>query len=73
RRDLPFVELAMMSGLNDATINSLFWIGATYNHPVDLLDTTGLSWREGIPMNVRPQSRTVDRSAQHPSTALPLK
>ncbi|KAL0182047.1 hypothetical protein M9458_021422, partial [Cirrhinus mrigala] len=36
------------SGLDDATINSLFWIGANYYRPVDLPDTTGLSWREGI-------------------------
>ncbi|KAL0173806.1 hypothetical protein M9458_029774, partial [Cirrhinus mrigala] len=55
RRDLPFVEyarefcgLATMLVLDDATLNSLFWIGANYYHSVDLPDTTGLSWREGI-------------------------
>ncbi|KAI2657357.1 DNA-directed RNA polymerase II subunit RPB1 [Labeo rohita] len=50
-----------MSVLDDATINSLFWIGANYNCPVDLPDTTGLSRREGILWcleSVRPQSRT---------------
>ncbi|XP_016389017.1 deleted in malignant brain tumors 1 protein-like, partial [Sinocyclocheilus rhinocerous] len=28
--------------LDDATLNSLFWIGANYHHPIDLPDTTGL-------------------------------
>ncbi|KAL0185592.1 hypothetical protein M9458_017262, partial [Cirrhinus mrigala] len=53
--------LATMSALHDATLSSLFWIGANYNHPVDLPDTTGLSWREMILRcleSVRPQSRT---------------
>ncbi|KAL0154679.1 hypothetical protein M9458_048942, partial [Cirrhinus mrigala] len=51
----------MMSGQDDAAINSLFWIGANYKRPVDLPDTTGLSWRKGILRcleSVRPQSRT---------------
>ncbi|KAL0163850.1 hypothetical protein M9458_039603, partial [Cirrhinus mrigala] len=46
--DFPFVEYAWESGLDNTTINSLFWIGANYYRPVDLPDTTGLSWREGI-------------------------
>ncbi len=33
---------------SDATLNSLFWKGGNYYRPVDLPDTTGLSWREGI-------------------------
>ncbi len=55
RRDLPFVEyarefcgLAVCTALDDAKLNSLFWIGANYHSPMDLPDTTGLSWREGI-------------------------
>ncbi|KAL0188679.1 hypothetical protein M9458_015778, partial [Cirrhinus mrigala] len=83
RRDLPFVEyarefcpgrLAMMSGLDDATINSLFWIGANYSRPVDLPDTTGLSWREGILQcleRVRPQSRTSPPAHPEPSQPTP--
>ncbi len=54
-RDLPFGEyaqefcgLTICTALKDATINSLFWIGANYHRPVDLPDTTGLSWRKGI-------------------------
>ncbi len=53
--DLPFVEyarefcgLATRTTFGDATINSLFWHGANYHRPVDLPDTTGLCWREGI-------------------------
>ncbi len=34
--------------LDDATINTLFLLGASYHRPVDLPDTTGLSWREGV-------------------------
>ncbi|KAL0152317.1 hypothetical protein M9458_052040 [Cirrhinus mrigala] len=41
-------SLAMATALDDATVNSLFWIGANYYHPVDLADTTGLNWREEI-------------------------
>ncbi len=54
-RDLPFYEyagefcrLAVGTALDDAAINHLFWLGANYHRPVDLPDTTGLSWREGI-------------------------
>ncbi len=30
------------------TYNTLFWLGANYHRPVDLPDTTRLSWREGV-------------------------
>ncbi|KAK2878539.1 hypothetical protein Q8A67_019330 [Cirrhinus molitorella] len=57
----PGILLAQISASDDAMLNSLFWIGANYHRPVDLPDTTGLSWREGILRcleSVRPQSRT---------------
>ncbi len=74
RRDLPFVEyawefcgLAAKTAWDDATINSLFWTGANYHHPVDLPDTKGLCWREGILQcleSVLPRSRTSPPSIQ---------
>ncbi len=55
RRDLSFVEyggefcgLAAVAELHDTAILHLFWLGACYHHPMDLPDTTGLCWREGI-------------------------
>ncbi len=52
-KDLPFMEnlwefcgLTMATAFDDATILSLFWHRANYHRPVDLPDTTGLSWRE---------------------------
>ncbi|KAL0159579.1 hypothetical protein M9458_043304, partial [Cirrhinus mrigala] len=60
--------------LDNATINSLFWIGANYSRPVDLPDTTGLSWREGIHRcleSVRPQSRTSPLAHPEPSQPTP--
>ncbi len=55
RRNLPFVEfagefcgLAAVTELHDAAILHLFRLGANYQHPMDLPDTTGLCWREGI-------------------------
>ncbi len=55
RRNLPFVEfagefcgLAAVSELHDAAILHLFRLGANYQRPMDLPDTTGLCWREGI-------------------------
>ncbi len=73
-RDLPFLEFAWefcglaaaATALEDATINSLFWIWANYHRPVDLPDTTGLSWREGILRcleRVQPRSRTSPPSS----------
>ncbi len=54
RRDLPLEEfaqefsgLAVWTGLDDAMLNSLLWIGANSHRSMDLPDTTGLSWREG--------------------------
>ncbi len=82
RRDLPFGQyawefcgLALCTALNDATINSLFWIGANYHRPLDLPDTTGLSWREGILRcleSVQPRSRTSPPSSPSalPQTSL---
>ncbi|XP_058601096.1 mucin-7-like [Onychostoma macrolepis] len=72
-RDLLLMEYAQefcgivaSMALDDATMNSLFWIGANYDRPVDLPDTTGLSWREGILRcleSVRPRSRTSPPSS----------
>ncbi|KAL1273032.1 hypothetical protein QQF64_028894 [Cirrhinus molitorella] len=31
-----FCGLALITALDDATLNSLFWIGANYHRPVDL-------------------------------------
>ncbi len=52
---LPFFEyardfcgLAAATALEDATLNLLFWLGANYHRPVDLPDTIGQSWREGV-------------------------
>ncbi len=61
-----FSGLAVWTGLDDATLNSLFWIGAKYHRPMDLPDTTGLSWREGILRcleSVQPRSRTSPPAA----------
>ncbi len=55
RLNLPFYEyagefckLAAATAWDDVTLNHLFWLGANFHHPVDLPDTSGLSWREGI-------------------------
>ncbi len=55
RRDLSFVEyagefcgLAVVTELHDTAILHLFQLGAKYHCPMDLPDTTGLCWREGI-------------------------
>ncbi len=66
-QDLPFIEyscefcrLAAATALDKATILSLFWHGANSHRPVDLPDTTGLRWREGILRcleNALPQAR----------------
>ncbi len=52
---LPFFEyarefcgLAVVTALEDTTLNFLYLLGANYHKPVDLPDTTGLSWREGV-------------------------
>ncbi len=66
-QDLPFIEyscefcrLAAATALDKATILSLFWHGANSHRPVDLPNTTGLRWREGILRcleNALPQAR----------------
>ncbi len=43
-----FCKLAVVTELHDAAILHLFRLGANYQRPVDLPDTTGLCWREGI-------------------------
>ncbi len=83
--DLPFVAFAWEfcgidanTALDDATLNSLFWIGANYHRPVDLPDTPGLSWREGILRcleSVQPRSRSSPPSSPSPvphSSPLPF-
>ncbi len=61
-----FSRLAVWTGLNDAALNSLSWIGANYHRPVDLPDITGLSWRQGILWcleSVQPRSKTSPPAA----------
>ncbi len=43
-----FCKLAAVTELHDAAILHLFRLGANYQRPMDLPDTTGLCWREGI-------------------------
>ncbi len=62
-----FCKLATATAWEDATLNKLFWLWANYHRPVDLPDTTGLTWREGIFRclgSVRARARTSP-----PSTA----
>ncbi len=82
RRDLLFFEyagefcgLAAVMTSEDATINSLFWLGANYHRPVDLPDTMGLSWRESVfrcLRSVQDKSVTV-RGSQRPAGHCCLK
>ncbi len=61
-----FYRIYTNTELDDTTLNSLFWIGANYHRPVDLPDTTGLSWRKGILQCleiVLPRSRTSPPSS----------
>ncbi len=55
RKDLPFQEyagafcgLAAVTEVEDSALLHLFRHGACYHRPVDLPDTTGLTWREGV-------------------------
>ncbi|ROL45984.1 hypothetical protein DPX16_15543 [Anabarilius grahami] len=55
-----FISVALACPYDDETLKSLFWIGANYHRPVDLPDTSGLSWMEHILRcleSVRPRSR----------------
>ncbi len=73
RKDLPFYKyagefygLAAATAWDDATLNSLFWLGTNYHRPVDLPDTTGLSWKEGVFRclgSVRARARTSPPSS----------
>ncbi len=60
---------------DDATLNKLFWLGANHHRPVDLPDTTGLSWREGVFRclgSVRARARTSLPSFAPPASPLPF-
>ncbi len=76
-----FCKLAETMTVDKATLNHLFWLGSNSHHPVDLPDTTGLSWREGVfrcQGSVRARARTIAlsslraaaHSSQPPSAAL---
>ncbi|KAL0157280.1 hypothetical protein M9458_048526, partial [Cirrhinus mrigala] len=43
-----FSQLTVLTAFDNAVLKTLFWIGVNYHYPVDLPDTTGLSWREAI-------------------------
>lgn len=54
-RDLAFYEYAgefcklpAATLLDDAILNQLLWLRANYHSSMDLPDTTGTSWREGV-------------------------
>ncbi len=81
RLDLPFYEyarefckLVVATALDDATLNKLFWLGANHHRSVDLPDTTGLSWREGVFRclgSVRARARTSPLSFAAPASPPP--
>ncbi len=72
REDLPllvyvveFSQLAILTAFDDSALNSLLWIGGNYHYPVDLPDTTGLSWRASI---LDPEhSQTQSPANHHPA------
>ncbi len=82
RQGLPFYEyagefckLAAATAWDDATLNKLFWLGANHHHPMDLPDTTGLSWREGVFRclgSVRARARTSPPSFVAPASPPPF-
>ncbi|ROL32997.1 hypothetical protein DPX16_5892 [Anabarilius grahami] len=73
------MQLPKRAWVFDETIKSLFWIGASYHHPVDLPDTSGLAWREAIIRcleSICPRSRTQsdpEPSPPPPSTTETLR
>ncbi|ROI49016.1 hypothetical protein DPX16_7171 [Anabarilius grahami] len=69
-----FISVALACPYDDQTLKSWFWIGANYHRPVDLPDTSGLSWMEFIIRcleSVRPRSRAQPdpEPASSPRTA----
>ncbi len=59
-----FCKLAAATAWDDATLNKLFWLGANHHRPVDLPDTTGLSWREGVWGVSRPEPEPARRHSR---------
>ncbi|KAL0195201.1 hypothetical protein M9458_008773, partial [Cirrhinus mrigala] len=70
-RDLPFVDYAWESGLDDATINSLFWTGANYYRPVDLPDTYRTELEARYPPVSGPNPEPAHRPIQSPDNPHP--
>ncbi len=78
RLDLPLIEyswefcrIAKAMSFDDATILSLFWHGANLHRLVDLPDTTGLKWREGILRCLESVLPWARARASPPSSAAP--
>ncbi len=82
RLDLPFYEyagefckLAAATAWDDTTLNKLFLLWANCHRPVDLPDTTGLSWREAVFRclgSVRARARTSPPSSAAPASPPPF-
>ncbi|KAL0182354.1 hypothetical protein M9458_021729, partial [Cirrhinus mrigala] len=63
---VEFSQLAVLTAFDDAALNSLFWIGVNYFLPINLPDTTGLSWKEAI---IRCLESIYLQSGTHPDPA----